>query len=129
MVDVEEAPAVGPDMLLQLREMICQCTQGGGALILSYPDTVTPEECSEMIQWMMGNPVDSLIEGGVPQRTGVAHKHGWTSDTHADAALVYSPGSDHVVVVFLHRPGWLEWDAGAPLIANISTATCNYFNP
>lgn len=112
-----------------LLEMIHQCAQGGGALILNYPDALTPEECEEMIGWMTRNPLDSLIEGGVPQGTRVAHKHGWTSDTYADAGLVFSPGRDYVLVVFLHRPGWLEWDEGAPLIADVSTAAFNYFNP
>jgi hypothetical protein len=59
----------------------------------------------------------------------VAHKHGFTGDTHADAALVFSPGGDFVLVVFLYRPEWLEWEESAPLIADIATLTYNYFNP
>ena len=112
-----------------LLEMIYQCTEGGGALILNYRSSVTPTECREMVDWMTANPMDSLIARGVPAGTQVAHKHGWTSDTHADAGLVYSPGRDYVLVVFLYRDGWLEWDEGASLIADISTATYNYFNP
>ena len=111
-----------------LLEMIYQCSQGGGALILNYPDSVTPEECREMIRWMTRNPVEDLIQAGVPAGTRVAHKHGWTSDTHADAGIVFTPGGDYVLVIFLHRSDWLEWDEGAPLIGDISTATYNYFN-
>ncbi|MGD9030513.1 MAG: serine hydrolase [Anaerolineae bacterium] len=112
-----------------LLEMIYQCSRGGGALMLAYPDTLTAAECQEMIKWMSQNRIDNFIEGGVPASIEVAHKHGWISDTHADAGLVFTPGGDYVLVVFLHRPQWLEWEEGAPLIADISTAVYNYFNP
>jgi hypothetical protein len=112
-----------------LLEMIYQCSDGGGALMMTYPGSLTAEECQEMIRWMSENPIDSLIETGVPATATVAHKHGWTSDTHADAGLVFTPGGDFVLVVFLHRPQWLEWEESAPLFADIATATYNYFNP
>jgi beta-lactamase class A len=112
-----------------LLEMIYQCSHGGGTLILTYPDSVTPGECQEMIEWMSQNRTDSLIEAGVPADTKVAHKHGWTSDTHADAGLLFTRGGDFVLVAFLHRPQWLEWEESAPLFGDIATASYNYFNP
>jgi len=112
-----------------LLEMIYQCSHGGGALMVAYPGAFTADECSQMIEWMSMNRIDSLIEAGVPVGTNVAHKHGWTGDTHADAAIVFSPGGDFVLVVFLYRPEWLEWEEGASLMADITTATYNYFNP
>ncbi len=112
-----------------LLEMIYQCQQGGGALMAAYPDAFTADECSQMIEWMNTNHIDSLTEAGVPVGTKLAHKHGFTGETHADAAIVFSPGGDFVLVVFLYRPQWLEWEESAPLIADIATATYNYFNP
>jgi hypothetical protein len=112
-----------------LLEMIYQCSNNGGALMLAYPDTLTADECQEMIKWMSQNRIDSLIEAGVPAGTEVAHKHGWISDTHADAGLVFTPGGDYVLVIFLHSPQWLQWEESAALIADISTAAYNYFNP
>jgi beta-lactamase class A len=112
-----------------LLEMIYQCSQGGGALLVTYPDALSSDECGEMIKWMSKNRIDNLIEAGLPSRTKIAHKHGWTSDTHADAGLVFTPGGDYVLVIFLHRPEWLQWEESAPLIADISTAVYNYFNP
>lgn len=111
-----------------LLEMIYHCSRGGGTLMMTYPDSLTAEECREMINWMSRNRTGTLIEGGVPPETKVAHKHGWTGDTHADAGLLFTPGGDFVLVVFLHRPEWLAWDESAPLIADISTAAYNYFN-
>ncbi len=112
-----------------LLEMVYQCSQGGGTLMAVYPASFTADECNQMIEWMSMNRADSLVEAGVPVGTKVAHKQGFTGDTHADAALVYSPGGDFVLVVYIHRPQWLEWEESAPLIADIATATFNYFNP
>ncbi len=112
-----------------LLEMIYQCSHDGGALMVAYPGAFTAGECDQMIEWMSSNHIDSLIEAGVPVETKVAHKEGLTFDTHADAALVFSPGGDFVLVVFLYRPHWLDWEESAPLIADIANATYNYFNP
>ncbi len=112
-----------------LLEMIYQCSKGGGALMVAYPGAFTPEECQQMVEMMSQNRIDSLIEAGLPPGTQVAHKHGWIGDTHADAALVFSPGGDFVLVVFLYRPEWLEWEVSNPLIGKIATATYNFFNP
>jgi beta-lactamase class A len=111
-----------------LLEMIYQCSQGGGALMAAYPDTFSIDECGQMVDWMSTNHIDSLIEAGVPVGTKVAHKHEFTGETHADAAIVFGPSGDFVLVAFLYRPQWLEWEESAPLIADIATATYNYFN-
>ncbi len=111
-----------------LLEMIYQCSHGGGTLMAAYPGAFTADECSQMIDWISQNYIDSLIEAGLPVGTKLAHKHGWTSDTHADAGLVFSPGGDFVLVVFMYRPTYLEWGESAPLIADIAQATYNYFN-
>jgi beta-lactamase class A len=112
-----------------LLEMIYQCSQGGGSLMVAYPGTFTSEECQQMLDMLSQNQIDSLIEVGVPQGTTVAHKHGWIGDTHADAAIVFSSGGDFVLVVFLYNPTWLEWEISNPLISDIATATYNFFNP
>jgi hypothetical protein len=81
-----------------------------------------------MIEWMAKNRIDSLIEAGVPAETKLAHKQGIGADTHADAGLVFSPGGDFVLAVFLYRPEWLPWEESAPLISDIATVAYNYFN-
>lgn len=111
-----------------LLEMVYQCSQGGGGLMAAYPGAFSAEECSQMIEWMSKNRIDSLIEAGVPAGTRVAHKQGITGDTHADAGLVFSPGGDFVLVIFLHRREWLTWEESAPLISDIATVTYNYFD-
>jgi beta-lactamase class A len=121
-----------PRDMAALLDMIYQCAKnGGGGLVAAYPDSFTQQECENMIDLMTQNVEGVLILAGVPEEgTLVAHKHGWVSDTHADAGLVLSPGGDYVLVVFMwDNVDWLDYQVSFPLIAGISQATFNYFNP
>jgi hypothetical protein len=112
-----------------LLSMIYYCGQGqGGALLAAYPDELTQEECQQTLDYMRQNKIGSLIEEGVPPETAIAHRHGWISDTHADAAIISTPGGDYVIVGLLYKPDWLEWEISSPLFADVSRATYNYFN-
>jgi hypothetical protein len=110
-------------------EMLYQCGEGGGALLAAYRGQLTPEACEEIISWMTANQTDSLIGAGVPEGTRVARKSGWTGDTHADAAIVFSQGADFVLTIFLHHPDYLDWEQSAPLFADIAAATHSFFSP
>jgi hypothetical protein len=112
-----------------LLSMIYYCAKGqGGALSALYPNQITQAECQQEVAYMADNKIGSLIEEGVPPETMVAHRHGWISDTHGDAGIVFSPGGDYVIVEFLYKPDWLEWEISSPLLADISRAVYNYFN-
>ncbi|HHS96706.1 MAG TPA: hypothetical protein ENK08_02220 [Chloroflexi bacterium] len=117
-----------------LLEMIYQCSKGGGTLMVAYPGAFTPEECQQMLDIMSQNRIGGLFEDGLPEGTRLAHKHGWISNTEltdftiGDAGIVFSPSGDFVLVAFLSSPNWIEWDYANPLMANIATATYNYFN-
>ena len=126
-----------PDPLMQttaedtglLLAMLYYCAQtDGGAFQAVFPDQLTQTECQELLATMQENNIDSLIEQGTPEGTRIAHRHGWVNETHADAGIVYSQGGDYVIVVFLYKEGWLEWEVSSPLLADVSRATYNYFN-
>ena len=117
-----------PQDIGRLLEMIYQCANGGGTLIAAYPDELTPDECQAMLDIMSQNRIGALIERGVPEGTRVAHKHGWVGDSHGDAGIVFTPGGDYVLCVYLYHQDWLEWEVSSPLMARISEATYNYFN-
>ncbi len=112
-----------------LLAMVYHCaTSDGGALRAAYSDQLTQAECQQLLDFMKLNHIGSLIEEGVPEDTPIAHKHGWISDTHGDAGIVFSDGGDYVIVTYMYKPGWLEWEISSPLLADISRATYNYFN-
>ncbi|GAF97475.1 unnamed protein product, partial [marine sediment metagenome] len=102
-----------------LMAMIYYCAQeNGGALIAAYGDQINQEECQQLLDFMKLNQIGSLIEEGVPTGTPVAHKHGWISDTHGDAGIVFSTGGDYVLVMYMFKPEWLEWEISSPMLAD-----------
>ena len=125
-----------PADLGMLLEDIYQCAQtGGGALAAVFPGEITQSECQQMVSLLAANRIGVLIEAGVPSDAQVAHKHGWAVDvtdgvihTMADAALVYSPGGDYVLVVFLYDPVQVVFDPVNVMVAQLSQAIYNYFN-
>ena len=129
--------AIAPDPYYQttaedvglLLAMLYYCAeQGGGTLAAIYPDVMTPERCQIALDYLAQNKIGSLIEEGVPSEATVAHRHGWQSDTYADAGIVYSEGGDYVIVQFMHKPGWLAWEISSPMMADLSRAAYNFFN-
>lgn len=127
-----------PDIYMQttaedvaiLLDMLYQCaTHHAGDLIAAYSDEITPEECQTILDTMKQNTEGKLIRAGLPVDTDVAHKHGYTYDTISDSGVVWSPGGDYVLVMFIWED--VEWVAtGAyPIMMDLSALTFNYFNP
>lgn len=118
-----------------LLEMVYQCSQGGGTLTFVYPDDFTADECQAMIDHMLANQLSGeegvpvLIAAGLPNSTSIAHKHGWVDDTRADAALVFTPGGDYVLVIYLYNPGWVDWDQTNSIMTRTSQLVYTFFNP
>jgi beta-lactamase class A len=100
-----------------------------GPLITEFDGQFEPRECRQMLHVMANNTVDALIKTGTPEGTRVAHKHGWIEDTHGNAALVFSPGGDYIMVMMMHQPEWLNYQESLPVIAESSRLVYNYFNP
>lgn len=111
---------------------IYDCANGGGTLVAVFPDQIAQEECITLINLLAQNKIGVLIEAGVPEGTRVAHKHGWTSsplDMISDAGIVFSPGGDYVLSIFLWNEQEMIWDPTKNLVAGLSQAVYNYFNP
>lgn len=113
---------------------IYHCAETGqGTFQAVFPEQITQEECQTMIDFLNQNAMPSLIEAGVPDTTEVAHKHGWTTYngimyTLGDAGIVYSPGGDYVLVIFLHHPQQLIWERASQLVGKLSEAIYNFYN-
>jgi hypothetical protein len=121
-----------PRDLALLLDMIYQCSEwGSGGLIAAYPDDITQGECQAMIEVLSLNTQGNLIRAGVPEGIQVAHKHGYgLSDTMSDAGIVFSPGGDYVIVMFLwEETNWLNAYESFPLMRDVSAAAFNTFNP
>jgi len=115
---------------------IYQCAEtGGGALIAAFPETITSEICKQMIGFLAADKIGVLIEAGVPEGTRVAHKHGWISEPSSgiiknisDAAIVYTPGGNYVLVIYAYHPIQTIWEPVSTLFAQLSQAVYNFYN-
>jgi beta-lactamase class A len=111
-----------------LLEMVYQLSQGGGTLPVAFPGKLTAEEGQAMVDLMAQNHEAILLQGGLPEGTIVAHKHGYVADTHANTAIVFAPEADLILVAFIYyRGGWLG-ELSFPIFSDIATATYNYFD-
>ena len=106
---------------------------GGGAFAAVFPDTITQAECQEMVNHLSLNRIGSLLESGIPDGTQLAHKHGWVTSNGiinliGDAGIVYTPGGNYVLVIFLYDSEQLLWDPASSLIGQLSRAVYNFYN-
>lgn len=116
---------------------IYQCAKhGGGALVAIFPGQISQAECQSMIDYLIMDRIPLLIAYGVPEGTPVAHKHGWISSAStgvihdiSDAGIVFTPGGDFVLAIYLYHPVQLVFDPNNELIAELSRAVYNFFNP
>ena len=137
--DINLAPDIynqtTPGEMGTILEAIYHCeTNGNGLLAQTFPDQITQEECQFMTQLLIGDRLPYLITAGLPEGTRVAHKHGWIEEldgllhTMSDAAIIYSPGQDYVLTIYMYHPEQLVFDDGNRLMAQLSTTIYNFFN-
>jgi beta-lactamase class A len=75
------------------------------------------------------------MEAGLPEGTQLAHKHGWLTDstdglvhTMSDAGIVYTPGGNFILVVYLYHPTQLLFNPANALVAGLAQSVYNYYN-
>ena len=124
-----------PSDIGMLLEDIYLCADNGqGTFKAVFGDLITQEECQTMIDYLTQNKMPSLLEAGVPDVTVVAHKHGWVTTnngimkTLGDAGIIFSPGGDYVLVIFLYHPQQLIWSNASYLVGQLSAAIYNFYN-
>jgi hypothetical protein len=123
------------DMGLLLEEIYYCAESYGGAIPLAFDGEITQEECQLMVEYLGKNKLGHLIEAGVPGGTVVAHKHGWANEVHSgvvhtmgDAAIVYTPGGNYILTIFVHQPTQVIFDLGNYVFRDLSAAIYNYYN-
>jgi beta-lactamase class A len=123
------------DMGHLLADMQRCAADNQGPLVQAFTGQITQAECQEMITYLSKNKKGVLIEAGLPEGVHMARKYGWVTDTtdglmHAasDATLVFTPGGNFVLTVYLYHPDQLQWDPAQRLVARLATAVNNYYN-
>lgn len=129
--DPDNYSQTSPSEMGLLLEDIYMCAQtGGGSLVAAFPGQIDQAVCQQMIQHLQEDKLGALIQGGVPEGTIVAHKHGWDINMNqfSDAGIVYTPGGNYVLAIYVYHPQQALWDVVSPLYAELSRAIYNYFN-
>ena len=123
------------DMGLLLEEIYYCAQDYGGSIPLAFDGAITQQECQMMVTYLARNKIGVLFEAGVPAGVQVAHKHGWANEvqdgyvhTMADCAIIYTPGGNYVLSMFIHHPVQVIFDRANLFFANISSAIYNYYN-
>jgi beta-lactamase class A len=124
-----------PSEIGELLADIYFCARSGdGTLVAVFPGEITQSKCQTMLDYLVQDKTGSLIQEGVPDGTRVAHKHGWVTDSSyvihdmSDAAIVYTPGGDYVLAVYLYHPIQLVFDPSNLLVADLSRAVYHFYN-
>ena len=118
-----------PSEMGMLLEDIFQCAQnGGGALIAAFPGKIDQVACQKMLHYMEDDKLGALIQGGVPEGTIVAHKHGFTTNDFSDAAIVYTPGGNFILTIYANHPVQALWNIVNPMFGELARAVYNYYN-
>jgi beta-lactamase class A len=124
-----------PAEMGMLLEDIYRCSEdGGGTFAAAFPGEITQSECRTMISYLVMNKIAVLLQAGLPEGTRIAHKHGWIIEndglmhTISDAGLIYSPGGNYVITVYMYHPQQILFDQANKLVAEISQVVYNYYN-
>lgn len=101
------------------------------ALILSTLMThtcVSLQADSEMIKVMLDQRFNSMIPGGLPHGTKVAHKTGWITQIFHDAAIVYPTDAEPYVIVILTE-GFNKQNDAEKAIRHITNLVHSHIRP
>ncbi|MBR1597915.1 MAG: serine hydrolase [Lachnospiraceae bacterium] len=84
---------------------------------------VSADASDAFLQLLLNQEHRGKIPAGLPEGTKCANKTGDTNESQHDAAIVYSPGGDYIIVVMSSNCG-----AAITNIQNISRTVYDYFN-
>jgi len=123
------------DMGMLLNDLYQCADNGGGSFAAVFPGQISESECKSMLTYLTRNKIGVLLEAGLPEGTQIGHKHGWAVDpndglmhTIGDAGIIYSPGGNYILTVFMQNNVQVVFDDANKVIADISSAVYNYFN-
>lgn len=89
---------------------------------------VSPEACRKMVAILKQQEFNDTIPAGLPDNVEVAHKTGWITEIHHDAAIVYPLNAAPYVLVVLTE-GISDRETSAALHARIARAVHEALRP
>ncbi len=115
---------------------IYQCAaDGSGLLTETFPGEITQSECQMMVSILSELKPLQFIDTTLPPETTVADKYGYVIELDGllhsitDAAIIYTPDADFVIVLSVYQSEWLYEVEGARVIGRLAQTVYNFFNP
>ncbi len=119
-----------PADISQMFLLIEQCSNGEGALLDYFGQTLSAERCTEILDVLAQNEDTKRMRAGLPSSIRVEHKSGWLDDMQADAGIVRTRGGDFVLAIFVYRDVfYLEDSVAHPIIAALARLSYTAYNP
>ena len=122
------------EMGMLLGDIYTCAEKDGGTFRAVFGNWITQDECKQMIAFLSKNHNGVLLEAGLPEGTRIAHKHGWIIENDnlmhsiSDAGIIYSPGGNYILSIYLHDGKQLLFDPANIMVGNLSQAVYNYYN-
>jgi len=120
----------------QLMTGIYHCSvDGSGMLTETFPGEITQSECQTMVNILSELKPLQFIDTTLPPEATVADKYGYVIELDGllhsitDAAIIYTPDADFVIVLSVYHPDWLYEVDGARVIGRLAQTGYNFFNP
>ncbi len=108
---------------------------GSGLLTETFPGEITQSECQMMVSIMSELKPLQFIDTTLPPEATVADKYGYVIELDGllhsitDAAIIYTPDADFVIVLSVYQSDWLYEVDGARVIGRLAQTVYNFFNP
>ncbi len=104
---------------------VARCAEGNGKL-LSDP-SLSVRKCQRLLEFMSLEEENRLIPAGLPPGTKVIHKHGFIKDSYGDVAVVWGPGGEFVLSIYIYHPPEIPWNLGSVTIQRLARGVWNYY--
>jgi hypothetical protein len=118
-----------PDEMATLLGAIYDCTLDRGLLRTTFPTTITPQECADVLFYMSHNELrDSLWRGLADyEEQWIVHQHGLSFQQHGNAALVWGPAGPYAISIFIYNPGLTDSTTSNAAILDLSRMVWDFF--
>jgi beta-lactamase class A len=114
-VTSERAAVMSLDNQTTPRDMVTMMEQ------IFTASAASRESSLDMVDLMQQNTLESWLEDGLPEDTGVANKAGWLYRVYNEVAIIDHEGRPYVVAI-LSKQGPEDPEEAKPLLKEISKA-------
>ncbi len=118
-----------PDDMATLLGAIYACTLDQGPLRTTFPTSITPQECRDVLFYMSHNELrDSLWRGLRDyENQWIVHQQGLSYEQHGNAALVWGPAGPYSISIFIYNPALTDSSTSNTAILDLSRMIWDFF--